>query len=166
MSPLPEFRYLGDRGNFWWFIMTSLLKKKQWYQQYVNISWCSRLHCSFWPNLVFITSILGAQKAFIFSIGCEMAGHFTKIYHNLSFFQEMNTSSQNWYPMVLLQLHFINTTILESFSLAINWKPLQNIKLSRPWYAFQKGPGSKTCTLVHRVTRLSPRVSAVIFAIK
>ena len=22
MSPLPEFRYFGGRGNFWWFIMT------------------------------------------------------------------------------------------------------------------------------------------------
>ena len=22
LSPLPEFRYFGGRGNFWWYIMT------------------------------------------------------------------------------------------------------------------------------------------------
>ena len=32
-----------------------------------------------------------------------------------AFFQEMDTIIQNRYPLVLLQLHFINTTILERF---------------------------------------------------
>ena len=41
------------------------------------------------------------------------------------FFQETDTSRQNWYHHVLLQLHFINTTILESFILDINWKSLK-----------------------------------------
>ena len=38
----------------------------------------------------------------------------------------MNTSSQNWYPLVLIQLHFINTTLLGSFIWDIYWKSLKN----------------------------------------
>ena len=38
----------------------------------------------------------------------------------------MDTSSQNWYPLVLLQIHFINTTMLERFILYIKWKSLTN----------------------------------------
>ena len=38
----------------------------------------------------------------------------------------MDTSSQNWYPLVLLQLYFINAIILESFILDINWKSRVN----------------------------------------
>ena len=45
------------------------------------------------------------------------------------FFQETDTSSQNWYHPVLLQLHFINTAILECFILDINWKSLKSINM-------------------------------------
>ena len=38
----------------------------------------------------------------------------------------MDTSSQNWYPLVLLQLRFINTIILGRFILDFNWKSPTN----------------------------------------
>ena len=93
------------------------------------MTWCSSPWCSLWPTLGFITLILSAERLFIFSIGCEMEGIFAWIYHNLSFFKEMDKYNLNGYQLVLLQLYSIKTVMLEGFHLNMIWNSLKNTNM-------------------------------------